>query len=1051
MTRHCVCSLLLLALPCFAQPPVPEVTVTPCQAPVKVDGALNEECWQRAQALGDFHVLGAGNETADNTFAKVAYDQAFLYVGVRCLHAALAEVKPQHLQHDSAVHSDESIEVFVEPSGQGNPYFHYKLSCANVKAEQRATAAGARDMHWDAPWLSAVRQDAKGWTAEVALPLYVLLSYGDPAAMRLNLTRNAELPQRDKQAVIVSWRKQLTTWAPLQKTFHEPDLFGRVKGLNITKLQTPFLVSASDERLSPYRLAEGEYCYDVAVDLRGYNDRPGQAIVTVTDEPVNGKPQQVSRTVDIKGTALQTVTVPVAVELPVQRQTTVEVASASGGVFRRTRIAQSEALELIATFLDRTYYTTEAQATLVCTLGLPEQSLKQTTISLAFGGKVLARQVAPAARMKLTFPLKDVPVGLQKLRLQWVRNTGAPIFTQDIELAKRAPQPGFEWKVDRLNGVLLHDGKSFFPSGLLMAGIGTADEADLQKVADAGFNTVAHWTYAASPEDLGAYLDVAKKHGLMVLSRLEACEKRGVDRAILVKYFQGEALERVAKATRSSGLTNLKGLLISDPDLSALSREDKTALYFAHYEANAPVILESVRLAAARDNCLGHNQFDEPILSIFDQSVAGRDLTRRVNETDGYHPVFLLYSSYIPEGSNAVDWCDAIGTDPYWIPGGEPGRNSPNFVSKIVTATRQRAEGIHGMTWIVPVGELWSGMHKRVITRHEQYAQTYLALIHGAKAILYFRYPVVHRESWDALCVMAKQLQVLGPAAVMPDLPQDVTYEPGKFDPTKEEYPDVQVRLMRNPSGGTVLLAANSRPYPVETSYAVSSLGATRETGRLFGTERYAVQDGSFRDRMEAFGTRAYLLPEAARMVQIKVTMNPDDQGVAAEVQIPRTGRPDRKNLMPNPSFEEASLPGWPDYFRPWQATPLVGAPDAGWGQDADNPFEGKACLRITTGPKGYNGFYAYLCPQETRPTRYVFSIYLRAERDGMKAMLGGGFFPWQTVTLSTQWQRVQTSGLVPPRADRDSMIQLRLMEPGRIWADAVQVERGEDPTAFEP
>jgi len=37
------------------------------------------------------------------------------------------------------------------------------------------------------------------------------------------------------------------------------------------------------------------------------------------------------------------------------------------------------------------------------------------------------------------------------------------IFTQDLELIKREPKPGFEWKIDRVNGVLLHDGKPFFP------------------------------------------------------------------------------------------------------------------------------------------------------------------------------------------------------------------------------------------------------------------------------------------------------------------------------------------------------------------------------------------------------------------------------------------------------------------------------------------------------------------------------------------------------------------------------------------------------------
>jgi hypothetical protein len=35
---------------------------------------------------------------------------------------------------------------------------------------------------------------------------------------------------------------------------------------------------------------------------------------------------------------------------------------------------------------------------------------------------------------------------------------------------------------------------------------------------------------------------------------------------------------------------------------------------------------------------------------------------------------------------------------------------------------------------------------------------------------------------------------------------------------------------------------------------------------------------------------------------------------VQAESAVPVTGQVGRKNLIPNPSFEESTLPGWPDY-----------------------------------------------------------------------------------------------------------------------------------------
>ncbi len=1040
-----------------AQAPVPpEVTLLACQQPVGIDGELDEPCWQRAEPLTNFHVLGEEGETTQNTTAKLAYDQTWLYVGIACAHPALHAVEPAHLQHDGSVHSDESIEIFIDPGSNGNPYFHFKLNCANVKAEQRMTPSGVRDAKWDSPWLSATKLHEEGWDAELAIPLYVLASYGDLAKARVNITRNTVIPDIDRQGVTVSWKRQLSTWAPMIRSFHEPDLFGTLEGLDVDRLEVPFLASFGNVQIGSYRLEGERYYYEVTLDVRGHNHKAGKVKVTVMDEPTTGKGRTVSQVLEVKGTVPQTVTLSVPVDAPVQRKATVVMSDAATDVvFRSTQIADTSALKLMSVYLDRTYHTTEEQAIAVCSLGMPESVLRDTVLTVSDAqGNVLARNAGPAGEAHLAFPIVGLAPGSHSLKLRWQRKGGDLIWEADLVLVKRPPKPGLEWKIDRINKVILRDGKPFFPFGLLMAGINSEDEEDIKKVADAGFNSIVHWTFASSPAETGAYLEVAKKHGLTVLARLEACNKRGVDREILAEFFTGEDLERVARAASSCGATHLKGLLVSNSDLRSLSRQAKSKIFARYYESTLEPILESVRVSKEHDNCIGFNHFDEPVLSVFDQHVQGRDLYRRVHETDGYHPVFLLYSSYIPEGENAVDWCDALGTDPYWVPAGQPTRNTPNFVSKITYMTKKRADSMQKATWIVPMAEFWSGVHKRAIMPREQYCQTYLALIHGAKSLLYFRYPILHQGSWDTLAGVAKQLQVLGPIAVTPDIPQDITYDPGKFDAATDEYPHVQVCLRHNPAGGCVLLAANSRPYPVDVSYTLSCLPDGAEVGQLFAQERRPVRNGSFEDSLEPYATRAYTLaeePQTAEPVEVRVTMRAhQDAAGEPELEIPRSGRSGKKNLLPNPSFEQATLPGWPDYYRPWYSDPLIGSPDAGWGQDASDPYDGKYCLRITRNRTAYNGTYFYISPQHNRPVRYVFSLYLRAERDGMTVLTGGGGFPWQKLTLTTSWQRYQVSAIVPARADRNSFLQVRLTDDGRIWADALQFEPGEEPTAFE-
>ena len=82
-----------------------------------------------------------------------------------------------------------------------------------------------------------------------------------------------------------------------------------------------------------------------------------------------------------------------------------------------------------------------------------------------------------------------------------------------------------------------------------------------------------------------------------------------------------------------------------------------------------------------------------------------------------------------------------LGTDPYWIPGASGYRGNVNYVSKITYLTKKRADQRRQVTWSVPMAEYWSGIRKRAIMPKEQFAQTYLAVIHGAKAISFFRWP----------------------------------------------------------------------------------------------------------------------------------------------------------------------------------------------------------------------------------------------------------------------------------------------------------------------
>ena len=366
------------------------------------------------------------------------------------------------------------------------------------------------------------------------------------------------------------------------------------------------------------------------------------------------------------------------------------------------------------------------------------------------------------------------------------------------------------------------------------------------------------------------------------------------------------------------------------------------------------------------------------------------------------------------------------------------------------------------------MGEYWSGIRKRAIMPKEQFAQTYLAVIHGAKAITYFRWPFLTQQTRDTHAALCRQMERIGPIAVTPDIPQVVNYDPGTFDPDNDQFPDVQVSLRHNPAGGYVLLAANSRYYPVDVTYQISLLQDGGQVQRLFDSTKYDMRNGVFSDHVEFLGTRAYTFDSDVVLngpIAISVRMRPHpDQidPVYGAPGLPDTGRPGRKNLLRNPGFEEAGLPGWPDYYLFTAAGPLSGRPgsESGYGLDTENPYEGNASLWIRVKNEGAKRFYGACSPRLERETPFVFSAHMRADRDNAKVrFVGFGWkvpqptFGYREFTLTTRWQRFSETGALPSGLPPWHSVGVEILanQDATVFFDAVQLEQGTELTEYDP
>jgi len=207
---------------------------------IHVDGKINEEDWERAKTVQLRTRLKAeGRGVRMKTWAKVLWDESYLYVAFRCDDPDIWS--PSDHRHDSPLFKGEVVEAYVDPDGDGKNYLEYELSphgqTLDLKIPQPPPDDWESLARWDsAGLLTAVRingtlQDRTDkdrlWTAEIAIPWkdfeglgakHLPPHSGDVWRLQLyRIERAASLGDA-----------QFTAWSPTYD-FHVPERFGRVK------------------------------------------------------------------------------------------------------------------------------------------------------------------------------------------------------------------------------------------------------------------------------------------------------------------------------------------------------------------------------------------------------------------------------------------------------------------------------------------------------------------------------------------------------------------------------------------------------------------------------------------------------------------------------------------------------------------------------------------------------------------------------------------------------------------------------------------------------
>lgn len=992
-----VCPLMLVQsspLLAEAELSLPELEIRTRSDDVRIDGDLGDPAWKNAVLIDEMYFTkNLEGDKSDKAKIRLTYDNENLYVACSVSHPFPEKIRHVNNKHDGAMDTDDSVEIFLDPGMEGKEYYHFMLNSGNVKAEQRVW--NSKDRGWNGKWFSATKITKTGWDAEIAIPLNNFPPYADFSKARLNIGINSP----GYESII---------WSPTS-SYHKPYTFGYLKGLKNL---------VDNLSAGPYCFEENCIFYYLRGNINWNSKKTGDIDLVVKDIDEKNNVVEISETFQVKPFQTKSFELPVAVKRTGGGRIDVLIKDKKGDVLSGVSLTKKDSLEILRAYVGRNYYTIEKDALIVCDVSLRKRDLRKFKMTARADGRLLAESSIIDKKTTITVPLSMLSIGTNRITLNLISKTDDSVAAEiATTLRKLPPKPGGEVKTDRIKGIVLMNDKPIFPVGIYLFLRNTSRDyqTHFKNIADAGFST-------------------------MVL-----CGGGSTHRTIpqSVEFVKAELSNDLLVIEKPYAFTTKK-------DRGLGRRGGNHNAFRKAFNKNLPMMLKAVDTIKTFPNLLSYYTFDEPSDRGIDAELGGI-MYEEVEKVDGYHPFFAVYNR-VPHSNEETDFYDILGTDQYWI----PIVDSVTKVAKKTALTVLKAEELHLPVWVVLEAVLYSGTDKRLLTAAEQRCQSYLALINGAKGVFFFEYDsaIIHKTAWESLGQVAKELRVLGEYAVGPELKQNIEYASGICAPATGKFADVQVRLMRNAAGRHVLLAANSATCPVRVKVGVHGLKDGMKINRLFADDIFNVKNSVFQDCISANGCRVYSLPETFSLgdvANVRVESEPLMNLDKNEVYIPKSGEKGKRNIVRNPSFEECSLPGYPDYFR---LTGRIGYDDSMSGVVDDAPYEGKRCLKVTVANEK-TAFFFYSKPNFINEN-YVYSIYLKASKDGVKARLyafneRNGKSQGKDVVLTKEWKRYELKGRVPARVGMKCMFGVTVYGRGNtVWADALQLEKGEEATGFQ-
>ncbi len=210
---------------------------------LRIDGKLDEKCWQKALCATDFIQTEPmpGIPAKQRTEVKVLYDNHAIYIGA-ILHDTDAAHIPHELTPRDQLGNTDWFAVVLSPYLDGQNGFGFFVTPDGVQLDTKYIGAQENNA-WDAVWSSSAHLTTEGWVVEIEIP-YSAIRFPKANIQKwgINFKRN------------VRRTRELMAWNEIKPEINNPLMqcgyLKGIKGLNVpVRLSaTPFITSSAIKR-----------------------------------------------------------------------------------------------------------------------------------------------------------------------------------------------------------------------------------------------------------------------------------------------------------------------------------------------------------------------------------------------------------------------------------------------------------------------------------------------------------------------------------------------------------------------------------------------------------------------------------------------------------------------------------------------------------------------------------------------------------------------------------------------------------------------------------